>query len=133
MYVSGMGPQADVLRAQVEVARMEGEIRSMEVMRHAMAASSLSSHRVGSVDFMTLVDAQMAVNGFQAELDQLLADYGKALAALESAVGRTLSDVPETLTAARRARPTRRVRAPPRTPGTGSSCPQPWWRWPWSW
>ena len=38
MYASGMGRQADVLRGDVEVARMDGEIRSMSAMRRAMAA-----------------------------------------------------------------------------------------------
>jgi hypothetical protein len=42
------------------------------------------------VDFMTLVDAQMTVNRYEGELFTLLADYGKAIAALESAVGRAL-------------------------------------------
>ena len=49
-----------------------------------------SSYRVGSVDFMTLVDAQMTVNRYEGELYQLLADYGAAVAAIESAVGRAL-------------------------------------------
>ncbi len=103
-----VGRQADVaarigeLLAELERTRALTRLYRDDILPQARATvqSSLSSYRVGSVDFMTLVDAQMAVNAFQAELDQLLADYGKALAALESAVGRTLPDVPETLTAA---------------------------------
>ena len=66
----------------------------------ATVSSALSSYRVGAVDFMTLVDAQMGVNRYEMELVQLLADYGTALAALESAVGRPLSfDEPSLLEA----------------------------------
>ncbi len=63
-----------------------------EVIPEARATveSAFSSYRVGSVDFMTLVDAQMTVNRYEGELYALLADYGRAIAALESAVGRTL-------------------------------------------
>ena len=38
--------------------------------------SSLSSYRVGGVDFMALIDAQMAVNRFEGEYFDLLASYG---------------------------------------------------------
>jgi outer membrane protein TolC len=65
----------------------------------AMVESALSSYRVGAVDFMTLVDAQMTVNRYEGELYQLLADYGKAVTGLESAVGRTLP-VPDAIVAA---------------------------------
>lgn len=63
-----------------------------EVVPQARATvqSALSSYRVGAVDFMTLVDAQMAVNRYEAELFELLADYGTAVAGLESAIGRSL-------------------------------------------
>jgi len=39
---------------------------------------------------MTLVDAQMTVNRYEGELYELLGEYGKAVAGLESAVGRAL-------------------------------------------
>jgi outer membrane protein TolC len=38
MYSEGRGPQADVLRAQVELARMDEEIIGMEAMRESMKA-----------------------------------------------------------------------------------------------
>ena len=56
----------------------------------ATVESSLSSYRVGTVDFMTLIDAQMAVNRFEAELYVFLSQYGTALAELEQTIGRTL-------------------------------------------
>ena len=56
----------------------------------ATVESSLSSYRVGAVDFMTLVDAQMAVNRFEGEYFDLMASYGLALAQLEQTIGRDL-------------------------------------------
>lgn len=84
--------RVDELLAELERARSLSRLYREEILPQARAAvaSSLSAYRVGSVDFMTLVDAQMGVNRFQQELDRLTADHGKALAALESAVGRAL-------------------------------------------
>ena len=56
----------------------------------ANVESAFSSYRVGAVDFMTLVDAQMAANQYEQEFHALLADYGRAVANLEMAVGREL-------------------------------------------
>lgn len=56
-------------------------------------SSSLASYRVGGVDFPTLVDAQLAVDRFEAEYHQLVADHGTALARLEAAMGRTIPPV----------------------------------------
>ena len=63
-----------------------------EVIPEARAnvESALSSYRVGNVDFMTLVDAQMTVNRYEGELYQLLGEHGKAVAGIESAVGRPI-------------------------------------------
>ncbi len=63
-----------------------------EILPQARATveSSLSSYRVGAVDFMTLVDAQMAVNRFEGEYFGLLASYGTSIAALEMTIGRDL-------------------------------------------
>ena len=63
-----------------------------EILPQARATveSSFSSYRVGTVDFMTLIDAQMAVNRFEAELYVFFSNYGTAAAELEQAVGRTL-------------------------------------------
>jgi outer membrane protein TolC len=63
-----------------------------EIVPQAQATveSSLSSYRVGTVDFMTLLDAQMAVNRFEAELYVFVSQYGTSLAKLEQTIGRTL-------------------------------------------
>jgi outer membrane protein TolC len=58
----------------------------------ATVASALSAYRVGSVDFMTLLDDQMAVNRYREELATLDADEGKAWADMELLSGRELLD-----------------------------------------
>jgi len=63
----------------------------------ATVESSLSSYRVGAVDFMTLVDAQMALNRFQGEYFGLLASYGTGVARLEMTIGRDLPVTDELL------------------------------------
>jgi len=80
------------LLAELERTRTLTKLYRDEVVpeAHATVESAFSSYRVGNVDFMTLVDAQMTVNRYEGELYQLLGEYGKALAALESAVGRPL-------------------------------------------
>ena len=78
--------------AELERARTLTALYREEVIPEAgaMVESAFASYRVGSVDFMTLVDAQMTLNRYEGELYQLLGDYGKAVAALESVVGREL-------------------------------------------
>ncbi|HEX6051931.1 MAG TPA: TolC family protein, partial [Gemmatimonadaceae bacterium] len=58
----------------------------------ATVASALSAYRVGSVDFMTLLDDRMTVNTYRQELATLEADEGKAWAELEMLTGRELID-----------------------------------------
>lgn len=87
-----VGAQVGALLAELERTRSLAGLYRDEVIPEARATveSALSSYRVGAVDFMTLIDAQMTVNRFEGELFQLLAEYGKAFTALESAVGRPL-------------------------------------------
>jgi outer membrane protein TolC len=63
-----------------------------EILPQARATteSALSSYRSGSVDFLTLLDAELALVRFEGELFTLLAEYGTALASLEAWVGREL-------------------------------------------
>lgn len=84
--------QVGELLAELDRARSLAALYRDEVIPEARATveSAFSSYRVGAVDFMTLVDAQMTVNRFEGELFQLLAEYGKAYTALESVVGRPL-------------------------------------------
>ena len=69
----------------------------------ATVSSALSSYRVGRVDFMTLLDDQMAVNKYRQELFVLEAEEGKAWAELEMLVGRELLDPNTTAVASRAA------------------------------
>jgi outer membrane protein TolC len=58
----------------------------------ATVASAMSAYRVGTVDFMTLLDDRMTVNRYRQELYTLDADQGKAWAELEMLAGRALFD-----------------------------------------
>lgn len=58
----------------------------------ATVTSSLAAYRVGSVNLMTLLDAQMTLNRYRQELFTLEADEGKAWADLEMLTGRVLVD-----------------------------------------
>lgn len=51
-------------RARTLVRLYRGQVLSQA---EAAVQSALSSCRVGAVDFITLIDAQMAVNGFRQE------------------------------------------------------------------
>jgi outer membrane protein TolC len=80
------------LTAELERARTLVVLYRSEVLpqAEANAQSALASYRVGSVDFLTLVDAQMTLNQYQQELYALLAEYGTLTAELEWAIGREL-------------------------------------------
>lgn len=58
----------------------------------ATVRSALAAYRVGSVDFMTLLDNRMTVNTYRQELFALDAEQGKAWADLEMLTGRELFD-----------------------------------------
>jgi cobalt-zinc-cadmium efflux system outer membrane protein len=73
----------------------------------ATVTSSLASYRVGTVNFMTLLDAQMTLNRYRQELFTLEAEEGKAWAELEMLTGRVLVD-------AHTAQPARPAGGPPK-------------------
>ena len=58
----------------------------------ATVASALAAYRVGTVDFMTLLDGRMTVNEYRQELAALEAEQGKAWADLEMLTGHELFD-----------------------------------------
>jgi len=78
--------------AELDRARTLLGLYQEDILPQARAAveSSLSSYRVGALDFMALIDAQMAVNRFEGEYIDLLASYGVAVAQLEQTIGRDL-------------------------------------------
>jgi outer membrane protein TolC len=80
------------LLAELDRARTLIDLYQDTVIPQAEAnvESSYFSYRVGSVDFLTLVDARMTVNQYEQEYYGLLADYGVGIAELEAVVGREL-------------------------------------------
>jgi outer membrane protein TolC len=90
-------------------ARRLAELYRTSVLPQAEATvtSSFSSYRVGSVNFMTLLDAQMTLNRYRQELFTLEAEEGKAWAELEMLTGRVLVD-------AHTAQPARPAGGPPK-------------------
>ncbi len=90
-------------------ARRLGDLYRTAVLPQAEATvgSSRAAYRVGSVPFMTLLDAQMTLNRYRQELFTLEAEEGKAWAELEMLVGRPLVD-------ARSAQPSRSAGEPPK-------------------
>jgi len=96
---AGVDARVGELMAELDRARTLTDLYRCEVIPEARSTvqSALASYRVGKVDFMTLVDAQMSVNRYQGELYELLGDYGKAVASLESAVGRPLPRTEKTV------------------------------------
>jgi cobalt-zinc-cadmium efflux system outer membrane protein len=80
---------ADLTRARTLAALYRGTVLPQA---EATVASALSAYRVGSVDFMTLLDGRMTVNRFRQELFSLEAEEGIAWAELEMLTGRPLLD-----------------------------------------
>jgi outer membrane protein TolC len=80
------------LLAELERARELVGLYDAEILPQARATveSALSSYRSGGVDFLTLLDAEVALTRFEAELAVLVAEYGAALSDLEATVGRPL-------------------------------------------
>jgi outer membrane protein, heavy metal efflux system len=85
-----VGARIGELLAELERAATLMSLYRTEVLPQAEAnvTSAFSSYRVGRVDFMTLVDAQMTLNTYTQELYALTAEYGWKIAELEMVVGR---------------------------------------------
>lgn len=102
------GMQADVdarlgeLLANLERTRSLLDLYRRDVLPQARAnvESAFASYRVGRVDFMTLVDAQMALSRYEQERYTMLADYGRDISELEMTIGRELPASPALLTEA---------------------------------
>ena len=95
--------------AGLERARRLAALYRSSVLPQAAATvtSSLGAYRAGTVNFMTLLDAQMTLNRYRQELFTLEADEGKAWAELEMFTGRVLVN-------ARTAQPVRPAGGSPR-------------------
>lgn len=77
--------RADAVRAQNLAALYESSVLPQA---RAAVESALSSYRVGQVDYMTLVQSQMTVNRYEIEAVRLVADYHRAVAAINALIGR---------------------------------------------
>jgi outer membrane protein, heavy metal efflux system len=97
--------QADV---RARVGELEAELQRTQTLvtlyrtevlpqAEANVTSAFSAYRVGRVDFMTLLDAQMTVNRYSQELYALLAEYGWRTAELEMVLGRELPATTRTI------------------------------------
>lgn len=84
--------QIGAIQAGLDRSRTLIRLYREEILPQARATveSSFASYRVGTVDFMTLVDAQMAVNRYEGELFALLAAYGTGITQLEMTLGRPI-------------------------------------------
>lgn len=80
------------LVAELDRARKLVLLYRDEVLPQARTTveSAFASYRVGAVDFRTLVSAKTSVNRYEIEFHGLVAEYGRAVAELEAAVGREL-------------------------------------------
>lgn len=78
---------AELIRTQTLITLYRSEVLPQA---EANVTAALSSYRVGRVDFMTLVEAQMSLNRYGQEVYALLAEYGWRTAELEMVLGREL-------------------------------------------
>ncbi|HSJ14139.1 MAG TPA: TolC family protein [Longimicrobiales bacterium] len=81
------------LRAELERTRTLVTLYRADVLPQARAnaESAFASYRVGRVDFMTLLDAQMAINQYEQELAVMLGEWVRDVAELEMTIGRELA------------------------------------------
>jgi outer membrane protein TolC len=97
--------EADLASVRIETAARITELHAVLARERKLAAlyhdevvpqaeanvrSALAAYRSGNVDFMTLLDAQMALNRYREELLSFAATEGTAWAELEMFVGRDL-------------------------------------------
>ncbi len=80
------------LRADAERARNLSHLYATAVLPQARAAvdAALSAYRVGSVDYMTLVESEMTVNRYEVESVRLAAQFRQAIAEIEALVSTDL-------------------------------------------
>jgi outer membrane protein TolC len=87
------------LLADLERTRTLIELYRGEVLPQADVniEAALAAYRAGTVDFSTLIDAQIGRNAYLQELHALMAEYGVAAAELERTIGRELPATGNTL------------------------------------
>jgi len=87
--VDGLKAEIASLHAELERARAQLVLLDEGILPQARTglASATSAYQVGSVDFLTLLDAQVSLYRNELDYHRLLADFATNLAALERAVG----------------------------------------------
>lgn len=77
-------------RAEAETARQQVRLYTSTLVPQAGAAyeSSLAAYRVGRVDFMAVLDAQMALLMYEHDAHRFEAMYGTAIADIDRLTGR---------------------------------------------
>jgi outer membrane protein, heavy metal efflux system len=77
------------LRADAERARRLSTLYERGILPQARAGveAALSAYRVGTADYMTLVDSEMTVNRYETELVRLAAAWQRATAAIAALAG----------------------------------------------
>jgi cobalt-zinc-cadmium efflux system outer membrane protein len=93
MRAETRGAVGEAHASLVRARRLAGLYRtSVLPQAEATVTSSLAAYRVGTVNFMTLLDAQMTLNQYRQDVITLEAEEGKAWAQLEMLTGRVLVD-----------------------------------------
>jgi outer membrane protein TolC len=89
------------LAAEVERARRLRDLYAGTILPQAdaAAASAMAAYRVGGVDFMTLLDAEMNLNRYRQAVVTATAELGRSLAELEMLTATTLQPVQSAATA----------------------------------
>jgi outer membrane protein TolC len=74
------------LRAEAERARRLTALYERDILPQARAAveAALSAYRVGTADYMTLVESEMTVNRYETEIVRLAAAWQRAAAGIEA-------------------------------------------------
>lgn len=77
-------------RAEAETARRQVALYTGTLMPQAAATyeASLAAYRVGRVDFMTVLDARMALLTYEHDIHRFEAMYGAAIADIDRLTGR---------------------------------------------
>jgi outer membrane protein TolC len=83
----------EVMSSMQRVARLS-DLYSMTILpqANAVVGSAFAAYQVGTVDFMTVLDARMTVNRYRLELVRLAAEKGSLVATLEMVSGQSWID-----------------------------------------
>ena len=95
MYRAQENELAAKLRQQLAMAEQSSKSHQLYAstilpQAHLTVEAALSAYRVNRADFLTLLDSQMTVFGYQTSLAQAAVNYQKALAEIDLLTGKTI-------------------------------------------